>query len=100
MDWLWSEDGLWWYWLMVRLLVLWLFVWWHLPFVFWFLKFVSLNDFLRFKPFLDQMALRGNTPSDQTFFYGNFQGNIIGAQNPILGDNASDGSDQREDTIG
>ena len=46
------------------------------------------------------MALRGNTPSGQTFFYGNFQGNIIGAQNPILGDNASDGSDQREDTLG
>ena len=46
------------------------------------------------------MALRGNTPSGQTFFYGNFQGNNIGAQNPILGDNASVGSDQREDTIG
>ena len=56
--------------------------------------------FLRINPFLDTMALRGNTPSGQTFFYGNFQGNIIGAQNPILGDNASDGSDQREDTIG
>ena len=64
------------------------------------LEFVSLNDFLRFNPFLDPMALRGNTPSGQTFFYGNFQGNIIVAQNPILGDNASDGSDQREDTIG
>ena len=78
-------------------LVLGMFVWWCHPFVFWFLMFVSLNGFLRFNPFLDTMALRGNTPSGQTFFYGNFQGNIIGAQNHILGDNASDGSDQRED---
>ena len=46
---------------MVRLLVLWLFVWWCLPFVFWFLKFVSLNDFLRFNPFLVQWPY-GGTP--------------------------------------
>ena len=42
----------------------------------------------------------GEHPFGPNLLQGNFQGNIIGAQNPILGDNASDGSDQREDPIG
>ena len=85
---------------MVRRLVLGLFIWWCLPFVFWFLKFVSLNGFLRFNPFLSHNGPTGEHPFGPNLLHGNFQGNNIGAQNPILGDNASDGSDQREDTIG